>query len=215
MAQRDYSEHQIDIISRYYAQLDTIMLYKLQALVSELYVADSDAKRAAWNGVKSPLMLMSSYIAANNRFKWLNSSSQDARKVYYDLKALDPSHPLFEGVTLDPNDPNNVVQWYDPNAASGYASFINTADAGSGKVLAVRPDNGNILIAEWPARQETYAGSGQVPADRRMFFNAGTQEVSGQKTNWGVMNLNAEGQKIFLNAVAYLLTPPVEVPPAE
>jgi predicted ATP-dependent endonuclease of OLD family len=45
MAQRDYSEHQIDIISRYYSQLDTIMLYKLQAMVSELYVADSDAKR--------------------------------------------------------------------------------------------------------------------------------------------------------------------------
>jgi predicted ATP-dependent endonuclease of OLD family len=45
MAQRDYSERQIDIISKYYSQLDTIMLYKLQALVSELYVADSDAKK--------------------------------------------------------------------------------------------------------------------------------------------------------------------------
>jgi len=165
-------------------------------------VANSDAQRAVWNSAKTPIMLMSSYIAANNRFKWLDSSSQDARKAYYDLKAIDPNHPLFEGVTLDPN---NTVQWYDSNVASGYASFINTADAGSGKVLAVRPDNGNILIAEWPAGQETYAGSGQIPADVRMLFNAGTQEISGQKTNWGVMNLNAEGRKVWLNAVKYLL----------
>jgi len=45
MAQREYSQHQKKIISRYYDQLDTIMLHKLQELVSELYVADSDAKR--------------------------------------------------------------------------------------------------------------------------------------------------------------------------
>ena len=45
MAQREYSQHQKKIISQYYAQLDTIMLHKLQELVSELYVADSEAKR--------------------------------------------------------------------------------------------------------------------------------------------------------------------------
>jgi hypothetical protein len=45
MAQRDYSEHQQKIISKYYSNLDTLMLQKLQALVSELYLADSDKKR--------------------------------------------------------------------------------------------------------------------------------------------------------------------------
>ncbi len=45
MAQRDYSKHQQDIIGRYYNQMDTIALHKLQELVSELYLADSDAKR--------------------------------------------------------------------------------------------------------------------------------------------------------------------------
>jgi hypothetical protein len=45
MAQRDYSEHQQRIISKYYNQLDTIMLQKLQELVGELYLADTDAKR--------------------------------------------------------------------------------------------------------------------------------------------------------------------------
>ena len=45
MAQREYSEHQQNIISQYYARLDTIKLHKLQELVSELYVTDSETKR--------------------------------------------------------------------------------------------------------------------------------------------------------------------------
>jgi hypothetical protein len=45
MAQRDYSEHQQRIIKKYYNQLDTIMLQKLQELVGELYLADTDAQR--------------------------------------------------------------------------------------------------------------------------------------------------------------------------
>ncbi len=45
MAQRDYSKHQQNIISRYYNQMDTIALHKLQELVSELYLADTESKR--------------------------------------------------------------------------------------------------------------------------------------------------------------------------
>ena len=45
MAKRDYSDHQKKVISHYYNQLDTIMLQKLQELVSELYLADTDAKK--------------------------------------------------------------------------------------------------------------------------------------------------------------------------
>jgi len=56
MAQRDYSEYQQNIISRYYGQLDTIMLHKLQALVSELYVADSEAKKKRlWDRVRKAM----------------------------------------------------------------------------------------------------------------------------------------------------------------
>jgi hypothetical protein len=189
---------------------------------------------AAWTNVKAPVMLFSSYIAANNRWKWINSSTQDARIPYYMVKAVDPKNPLFVGVKfdsvavpadpnkpIDPKDPNSsklvpgdTLQWYDPNVASGYASFIKTADAGSGKVLAVRPDAGTILIAEWFPGQPFYATSGQIPANHRMFFNAGTQEITNDKVNWGVMNLNAQGQKIFLNAVAYMVVPLPQPKPA-
>jgi len=45
MAKQEYTQHQQGIISHYYSQLDTIMLTKLQELVSELYMADTDAKK--------------------------------------------------------------------------------------------------------------------------------------------------------------------------
>jgi hypothetical protein len=45
MAQQDYTKYQQGIISNYYGRLDTIMLAKLQELVSELYLADTDKKR--------------------------------------------------------------------------------------------------------------------------------------------------------------------------
>ncbi len=45
MAKQGYTNHQLGIISNYYDHLDTIMLAKLQELVSELYLADTDKKR--------------------------------------------------------------------------------------------------------------------------------------------------------------------------
>lgn len=45
MAKQDYTPHQQNILSQYYCRLDTIMLTKLQEMVSELYLADTDTKR--------------------------------------------------------------------------------------------------------------------------------------------------------------------------
>ncbi len=45
MAKSDRSEYQADVISRYYDNLDTIMLQKLGELVGELYLTDTDKQR--------------------------------------------------------------------------------------------------------------------------------------------------------------------------
>ena len=45
MAKNDYSQYQKDVISGYYYNLDTIMLGKLSELVTELYLADTQAKQ--------------------------------------------------------------------------------------------------------------------------------------------------------------------------
>lgn len=45
MAKREYSEYQKNAISQYYDNLDTIMLQKLSELVTELYLAETPAKK--------------------------------------------------------------------------------------------------------------------------------------------------------------------------
>jgi len=45
MAAKEHSIYQKNVISRYYDNLDTIMLGRLQELVTELYLASSAAKK--------------------------------------------------------------------------------------------------------------------------------------------------------------------------
>jgi hypothetical protein len=45
MTKKEYSQYQKSVISGYYNNLDTIMLQKLGELVTELYLADKQAKR--------------------------------------------------------------------------------------------------------------------------------------------------------------------------
>jgi len=91
MAQRDYSEHQQNIISKYYSNLDTLMLQKLQALVSELYLADSDKKKdrlwkraqQAMENLKIPSPIMEHImrtrdveVLAKNLQEWLKHAGE-------------------------------------------------------------------------------------------------------------------------------------------
>jgi len=46
MVGKEYSSYQRDVISRYYGNLDAIALGRLQELVGQLYLADSEAKQA-------------------------------------------------------------------------------------------------------------------------------------------------------------------------
>jgi uncharacterized protein YaaW (UPF0174 family) len=56
MAQDEYTQYQQGIISRYYSQLDTILLEKLQTLVSELYVTESETKKnRLWQRVQQAM----------------------------------------------------------------------------------------------------------------------------------------------------------------
>jgi intergrase/recombinase len=57
MAQREYSDYQKKVISKYYDRLDVLMLQKLQELVSELYLADTDAKQnRLWERVHKAML---------------------------------------------------------------------------------------------------------------------------------------------------------------
>ena len=56
MTKQDYTPYQQRIIARYYDNLDTIALTKLQELVGELYLADTDKKRERlWKRVEQAI----------------------------------------------------------------------------------------------------------------------------------------------------------------
>lgn len=56
MSSRDFSRHQQSIVNRYYKNLDGIVANRLQEAVTELYLADSDSKKAKlWKKVKTQL----------------------------------------------------------------------------------------------------------------------------------------------------------------
>ena len=57
MAKKEYSQYQQSVISGYYNNLDTIMLGKLGELVSELYIAETQAKRdRLWDRVHKAMV---------------------------------------------------------------------------------------------------------------------------------------------------------------
>lgn len=56
MSQRDLSGRQQKIVKRYYDNLDTIVANRLQEVVTELYLAESDKKRASlWKKVQKQM----------------------------------------------------------------------------------------------------------------------------------------------------------------
>jgi len=86
---KERTKHQQKIISNYYDNLDTIMLTKLQELVTELYLAESQAKAdKLWDRAQKameklkikPVIIQhiiktrSATVLAKNLEKWLKSS---------------------------------------------------------------------------------------------------------------------------------------------
>ena len=91
MAGKEYSSYQKKVISNYYDNLDTIMLGKLQELVTELYLAESKAKAdKLWERVEKALVKLkikpevirhimskrSAVILAKNVEDWLKNAKR-------------------------------------------------------------------------------------------------------------------------------------------
>ena len=158
---------------------------------------DESGEPEEWNSLKTPMILLNAYLTRSSRWQWINSTS------YLNLPApsmevLVPEHPIFRGVALDAN---NEVAATDETIGTGQTSFMGTTDLGSGKALAIT--FGNTWIAEWEAGVEFYTGSGQTPGGHRLLLCGGTQQAGA--TPQGAYNFTEQGEKIFLNAIQYML----------
>jgi hypothetical protein len=90
VAGKEYSSYQRDVISRYYDNLEPITLARLQELVGQLYLADSEAKQARlWERAQKAMVRLKIkpaiiehimnkkdvVVLAKNIEDWLNAST--------------------------------------------------------------------------------------------------------------------------------------------
>ncbi len=163
-----------------------------------------------WNSFTTPMINLNMWQIRGNvgkRWGWLNNPT-DAKKDggSPSMMVMDPTHPIFAGVTIDADGLANVL---DPTIGSGGTSFLDTLDVGNGTLLAQSLGVYNAAwIVEWPVGVEYFAGAGQFAGGKRLLFSAGSQDgVPGQTTltPQGAFNLNDEGQKLMRNAIRYMM----------
>ena len=207
-------------------QLDAADLVIIgRATGSGNYVNDNEV--ATWNAVKTPMILLNSYLARNSRWGWVNTGDAtiDAASVL-EVTALD--HPIFDGIALeqlnivdpntliDPNDPNAPIVLpdpiygfaaYDTTVGAGLTSFVGTLDAGNGLMIAQTDGTAFGAIAEWKSGIEYYSGAGQVSGDHRLLLCAGSQDSG--STVRGAWNLTADGATMLRNSIAHVLAQPL------
>ncbi len=208
--------HSVDVRRNAWEALDSALVAQLNkadlVIVSRLVTSTSyiqGDEPTQWNSVKAPLLLLSAYLARNNRWNWVNSDKATETTPDIYAEAVDPDHPVFRGVPLmTPTAAGRgvaagIVPVIDPTVGSGFTSFLTTADMGNGRLIARAAGTGWTWIAEWDAGVEFYPGAGQFAGGKRLLFCAGTQEVGNFLQ--GEFNLRPEGRQMLHNAIAYLV----------
>ena len=151
---------------------------------------DDGDEPTQWNSITTPILMQPALIARSDRWRWMDTTGSPAGQATLEVVLL--NHPIFKGITLDENNQIDII--------TIATNFAETTDPGNGTLIGKRADNGLAWIVEWEEGQEFYPGSGQTAGGTRMLFSSGTDTGDD-----GRYNLTPEGEKLFLNAVAYLL----------
>ncbi|MBW7992488.1 MAG: hypothetical protein FVQ84_21075 [Planctomycetes bacterium] len=156
---------------------------------------DDGSEIAQWNSITTPIIQSSTHLIRSSRWLWFNTTSlPNLSDVVVDISA--GSHPIFDGVS-------SPVQITDGVVGPSTFADITGVGAGNGTLLANVTETEVAWIVEWEEGVEYYPGSGQSAGGPRMFFAAGTQEGGG--IGRGEYNLTPDGEKVFFNAVRYMI----------
>lgn len=184
----------------------------------------NDAQTAAWNGITAPTMILGGYVLRGSRLGFTTGETIPDTVGLISLNAVDPSHPIFQGIALDSG--NTMLNPYagiitaTVNAESKVQRGIsvNTDSlAGGGTVLARvgtagDPTLGGMVIGEWQAG--AILNTGDILGGHRLIFLTGSREHLGAPTSEiaGIYDLTPDGAAMFLNAVDYMTGGPTSVP---
>jgi len=161
---------------------------------------NNDDEVNQWNSVTAPLILLSPYLSRNSRWFWVDNATLAEDGGTPKIQAVDGAHPIFYGMTIDNKNQTDI---YDQSVGTGTVSFYGSLNVGNGSLIATAANQDWTSIAEWEAGVEFYDGAGQIASGRRMLLCMGTREGVGYGR--GEYNLNAEGEKLFLNAIEYMI----------
>ena len=205
-------------------QLNAADLVIISRLTSREYYDDVNEPNQ-WNAVLKPMMIINPAVTMNNCWRILNNATQinlQAPKMQVVIR----DHPIFTGLTIDSG---NQVQILNPAIGyrksgagwNGCTTFLDATSPGNGTLIAtVAGSSRYSWIAEWhQVPSPYYPGGNQKIRGHRMTFFAGTQNNTSPgpgipPIGQGVNNLNAAGQRLFLNAVKYMLAEPIESEPS-
>lgn len=189
-------------------QIDTLNMADL-IIIGRTTASGNFADTAGFNQkITKPLIALSPHVCRNaDRLNWMWGSNFDnggspVTKVWV------KTHPIFTGVTIGTD---SSVQMIDstvgPYKSTSLFKLSVGQTAGNATVLAMQNDTSNrcVAIAYWPAGTAFSSSPTNTAGGKRMWFDAGTYDNNGAAQG-GSMNLTAAGQKIFLNAVEYMLT---------
>lgn len=173
---------------------------------------------AAWNSLTPPVMILGAYVARSTQLG-LTTGTTMADVGTYPLRLSVPAstHPIFKDVAISNGVMVNIYaqRAVFTNALTGVTTNQlgisinnNTLPAGAISLASVNSPStpiGGPVIVEYPAGSTLYRGD--VIPSRRLMLLTGSRESGITSEGAGIFDLEADGQKIFLNAVGYLTTP--------
>lgn len=164
-----------------------------------------------WNtNVTSPMIAMSGYILRSSRLNLTDGTTMVDTTGPLTLKAEDPSHPVFNGITIGADNAIAAMAGVvTENGALQRGISINNSNIVGGSLIASSTEAATIggpVIAEWPAGATL--NNGEMLAGPRMSFMSGSREADGVTSQTaGLFDLTPVGETMFLNAVEYMTVP--------
>jgi len=157
---------------------------------------------AGWNSITKPLILNNVWAARIGKWQWtptdnlLNGGDAGCPPYHAEL----PDHQVFTGVTLDAN---GDVLALDSTIGTGQTSISNTSDFGDGELIATAMPGRQETIVYWETGVAFNMDGMYAAGGPRMLFACQTRE--GGTFGVGMYNLTPQGEKMYLNAVAFML----------
>lgn len=173
---------------------------------------------AAWNGLTAPTMILGGYVLRSSRLGFTSGTTMEDTEDTIALTAMDPNHPIFEGIELDGSGTMvdgfaNVVMHTNMVTLAEELQrgvSVNMDPILSGTVLATvgtasDPTFGGMVIGEWQEGELMNTAAGDVLGGHRLVFLTGSREHDGLTSEGaGIYDLTETGAELFLNAVEYM-----------